>query len=53
MIAEASQTGTMRDRAAAQLQFFRMARPRAPFGPSPTAPAPKAKTFPRPKKGTS
>lgn len=31
---------------AAQLQFLRMARPRAPFGPSPTAPTPKATTIP-------
>lgn len=38
---------------AAQLQLFRMARPRAPFSPSPTAPPPKAKTYPQPKKGKS
>lgn len=38
---------------AAQLQFLRMARHRAPFSPSPTAPTPKAKTSPQPKKGKS
>ena len=38
---------------AAQLQLFRMARPRAPFSPSPKPPTPKARTSPQPKKGKS